>query len=329
MTTSKQKFSVAGEKMEGIDFIRLAKPMGGLSLLLVVVSLVLILTKGFNYGIDFSGGTEMQVKFATSVSAEQVRSVLAEVGAASASVQTFGEANEFLIRIGTPEIADTNAQNRELNALLEKVKTGLSLKLGMKSEDLLRIDTVGPQVGSELKKNGLLAAFYSLLVLLIYISVRFDYAYAPGAIICLVHDSLITLGIFALMGREVNVQIIASILTLIGYSLNDTIVTFDRIREMAPLHREKSLAFILNKGINETLGRTILTAVSTLMACVGLYFLSGGVIAEIAFTLIIGIVVGAYSTIYVAAPMIMLMDKLTPASTAAIPHTSSSAANPA
>lgn len=328
MTTSKQKFSVAGEKMEGIDFIRLAKPMGGLSLLLVVVSLVLILTKGFNYGIDFSGGTEMQVKFATSVSAEQVRSVLAEVGAPSASVQTFGEANEFLIRIGTPEIADTIAQNRELNALLEKVKTGLSSKLGMKSEDLLRIDTVGPQVGSELKKNGLLAAFYSLLVLLIYISVRFDYAYAPGAIICLVHDSLITLGIFALMGREVNVQIIASILTLIGYSLNDTIVTFDRIREMAPLHREKSLAFILNKGINETLGRTILTAVSTLMACIGLYFLSGGVIAEIAFTLIIGIVVGAYSTIYVAAPMIMLMDKLTPGSTAAIPH-SSSAANPA
>ncbi len=328
MTTAKQKFSVAGEKMEGIDFIRLAKPMGGLSLLLVVISLALILTKGFNYGIDFTGGTEMQVKFGSAVSVEQVRAVLTEVGAGSASVQTFGEANEFLIRIGTPELADANAQNRELNALLEKVKTGLSSKLGMKAEELLRVDTVGPQVGSELKKNGLLAAFYSLLVLLIYISVRFDYAYAPGAIICLVHDSLITLGVFAIMGREVNVQIIASILTLIGYSLNDTIVTFDRIREMAPLNRDKSLAFILNKGINETLGRTILTAVSTLMACLGLYFLSGGVIAEIAFTLIIGIIVGAYSTIYVAAPMIMLMDKLTPGSTAAIPH-SSSATNPA
>ncbi len=323
MTTAKQKFSVAGEKMEGIDFIRLAKPMGGLSLLLVVISLALILTKGFNYGIDFTGGTEMQVKFGSAVSVEQVRAVLTEVGAGSASVQTFGEANEFLIRIGTPELADANAQNRELNALLEKVKTGLSSKLGMKAEELLRVDTVGPQVGSELKKNGLLAAFYSLLVLLIYISVRFDYAYAPGAIICLVHDSLITLGVFAIMGREVNVQIIASILTLIGYSLNDTIVTFDRIREMAPLNRDKSLAFILNKGINETLGRTILTAVSTLFACLGLYFLSGGVIAEIAFTLIIGIVVGAYSTIYVAAPMIMLMDKLTPGSTAAIPHATS------
>lgn len=328
MTTSKHKSSVSGEKMEGIDFIRLAKPMGMLSILLVIVSLALIMTKGFNYGIDFTGGTELQVKFSNDVSVDQVRSVLTEVGAGSASVQTFGEANEFLIRIGTPESADVNAQNKELNALLEKVKGGLTAKLGMKSEELLRVDTVGPQVGSELKKNGLLAAFYSLLVLLIYISVRFDYAYAPGAIICLVHDSLITLGIFALLGREVNVQIIASILTLIGYSLNDTIVTFDRIREMAPLHREKSLAYILNKGINETLGRTILTAFSTMLACLGLYFLSGGVIAEIAFTLIIGIIVGAYSTIYVAAPLIMLMDKITPASTASIPH-ATSAANPA
>lgn len=325
MTTSNQKFSVAGEKMEGIDFIRLAKPMGGLSLLLVVISLVLIMTKGFNYGIDFTGGTELHVKFGKAVSVEQVREVLNDVGAGSASVQTFGEANEFLIRIGTPENADENAQNKELNALLEKVKGEMGSKLGMQADELLRVDTVGPQVGSELKKNGLLAAFYSLLVLLIYISVRFDYAYAPGAIICLVHDSIITMGVFAIMGREVNVQIIASILTLIGYSLNDTIVTFDRIREMAPMNRDKSLAFILNKGINETLGRTILTAVSTLFACLGLYFLSGGVIAEIAFTLIIGIVVGAYSTIYVAAPMIMLMDKLTPGSTAAIPHTSSAA----
>lgn len=323
MTTSNQKFSVAGEKMEGIDFIRLAKPMGGLSLLLVVISLVLIMTKGFNYGIDFTGGTELHVKFGKAVSVEQVREVLNDVGAGSASVQTFGEANEFLIRIGTPESADENAQNKELNALLEKVKGEMGSKLGMQADELLRVDTVGPQVGSELKKNGLLAAFYSLLVLLIYISVRFDYAYAPGAIICLVHDSVITMGVFAIMGREVNVQIIASILTLIGYSLNDTIVTFDRIREMAPMNRDKSLAFILNKGINETLGRTILTAVSTLFACLGLYFLSGGVIAEIAFTLIIGIVVGAYSTIYVAAPMIMLMDKLTPGSTAAIPHATS------
>jgi preprotein translocase subunit SecF len=328
MTNSKTKFSADSEKMEGIDFIRLAKPMGALSILLVLLSLVLIMVKGLNYGIDFSGGTELQVKFNKSVSVDQVRSVLTEVGAGSASVQTFGEANEFLIRIGTPEGSDTNVQNRELNALLEKVKSGLNSKLGMEAGELLRVDTVGPQVGSELKKNGLLAAFYSLLVLLIYISVRFDYAYAPGAIICLVHDSIITLGVFALLGREVNVQIIASILTLIGYSLNDTIVTFDRIREMAPLHRDKSLAFILNKGINETLGRTILTAFSTMLACLGLYFLAGGVIAEIAFTLIIGIIVGAYSTIYVAAPLIMLMDKITPGSTSSIPH-ATSAANPA
>lgn len=308
------------EKMEGFNFIKLAKPMGLLSLFLVVGSLVLIMTKGFNYGIDFMGGTEMHLKFTKPVTAEEVRVALADVGASGASVQTFGEANEFLVRIGTPELPDAAAQNKALNEMLAKVKDVFTSKFGMDGAGLLRVDTVGPQVGSELKKNGLLAAFYSLLVLLIYVSVRFDYAYAPGAIICLVHDSLITLGLFALMGREVNVQIIASILTLIGYSLNDTIVTFDRIRETAPLNRDKSLAFIINKGINETLGRTILTAASTLMACLGLYFLSGGVIAEIAFTLIIGIIVGAYSTIYIAAPLIMVMEKITPGSTASIPH---------
>lgn len=306
------------EKMEGIDFIRLAKPMGTLSLILVIASLVLIMTKGFNYGIDFSGGTEMHVKFTKPVTAEEVRAVLTDVGAGGASVQTFGEANEFLVRIGTPELPDASAQNKALNEILTKVKEGFTAKFGMEPSGLLRVDTVGPQVGSELKKNGMLAAFYSLLVLLIYVSVRFDYAYAPGAIICLIHDSLITLGLFSLMGREVNVQIIASILTLIGYSLNDTIVTFDRIRETAPLNRDKSLAFILNKGINETLGRTLLTAGSTMLACLGLYFLSGGVIAEIAFTLIIGIIVGAYSTVYVAAPLIMVMEKITPGSTSSI-----------
>lgn len=314
------------EKMDGIDFIKLAKPMGLLSTILVLGSLVLILTKGLNYGIDFTGGTEMHLKFTKPVTAEEVRSALAEVGAGGASVQTFGEANEFLVRLGTPELPDAAAQNKALNETLAKVKDVFTTKFGLDASGLLRVDTVGPQVGSELKKNGMLAAFYSLLVLLIYVSVRFDYAYAPGAIICLIHDSLITLGLFALMGREVNVQIIASILTLIGYSLNDTIVTFDRIRETAPLNRDKSLAYILNKGINETLGRTLLTAGSTLLACFGLYFFSGGVIAEIAFTLIIGIIVGAYSTIYVAAPLIMVMEKITPGSTSSIPHAE---ANPA
>jgi preprotein translocase subunit SecF len=224
-----------------------------------------------------------------------------------------------LIRLGTPEGKDENEQNKRNNETLQKVKEALTTKLELTPEGLRRVDTVGPQVGSELKKNGMLAAFYSFLVILIYISVRFDYVYAPGAILCVVHDAIMILGIFSLLGREVNIQIMASILTLIGYSMNDTIVTFDRIRETAPQHREKSLAYIINKAINDMLGRTFLTAGATMLACLGLYFFGGGVISDIAFTLIVGIIIGTYSSIYVAAPSIMVMEKIVPSG--ALPHT--------
>lgn len=309
---------VVKDDIGGIDFVRLAPVMGGLSLLLTIVSLALFLTKGFNYGIDFAGGTEVHLKFSQSVSAEQLREAMHKAGIGDPSVQSFGEANEFLVRLGTPEANSDAERNALLNKNIETLKSTLASTFKLQPEGILRIDTVGPQIGSELKKNGLLAAFYSLLVLLIYISVRFDYIYAPGAILCLVHDSVLTLGLFSFLGREVNVQIMAAVLTLIGYSLNDTIVTFDRIRETAPQNREKSLRYIINKAITDTLGRTVLTASATMLACIGLYFFGGGVIADIAFTLIVGIIVGTYSSIYVAAPLILVMEKLTPSQ--AIPH---------
>lgn len=301
------------------DFVKLAPLMGVVTTLLTLLAIGFIVVKGFNYGIDFAGGTEMQVQFATPTTAEQVRSTLEGVGVISPNVQSFGGENEFLIRLGTPEGKDENEQNRKNNEVLAKVREALTTKLSLTAEGVKRVDTVGPQVGSELKKNGMLAAFYSFLVLLIYVSIRFDYVYAPGAIICLVHDSLMILGLFAFLGREVNIQIIASVLTLIGYSLNDTIVTFDRIRETAPQFREKPLSFIINKAINDTLARTFLTAGSTMLACLGLYVFAGGVIADIAFTLIMGIIVGTYSSIYVAAPLIIVMEKVAPSG--GLPHT--------
>lgn len=302
-----------------IDFVRLAPFMGAFTIMLTVAAITLMLTKGFNYGIDFAGGTEMQVKFDHAVTAQELRTTLAGAGVAEPNVQSFGGPNEFLIRLGTPEGADDNIRNQRNNEVLAKVKTALNEKLGLKAEQIGRVDTVGPQVGSDLKKNGMLAAFYSFLVILIYISVRFDYVYAPGAIVCVLHDAIMILGIFSLLGREVNIQIIASVLTLIGYSMNDTIVTFDRIRETAPIYRDRSLAYIINKAINDMLGRTFLTAGATMLACLGLYLFGGGVIADIAFTLIIGILIGTYSSIYVAAPMIMVMEKLFPSG--ALPHT--------
>lgn len=302
-----------------IDFVRLAPFMGAFTIFLTIAAITLMMTKGFNYGIDFAGGTEMQVKFDHPVSAQELRTTLQSAGVREPNVQSFGGANEFLIRLGTPEGADDNIRNQKNNEVLAKVKAALSEKLGLKAEQIGRVDTVGPQVGSDLKKNGMLAAFYSFLVILIYISVRFDYVYAPGAILCVVHDAIMILGIFSLLGREVNIQIIASVLTLIGYSMNDTIVTFDRIRETAPIFRDRSLSYIINKAINDMLGRTFLTAGATLLACFGLYFFGGGVISDIAFTLIVGIFIGTYSSIYVAAPMIMVMEKIVPSG--ALPHT--------
>ncbi len=317
--TFKSQQTPAAKQDFKYDFVRLAPLMGALTLLLTLGAVFLIVFKGFNYGIDFSGGTEMQVKFDRPVTAPEIRSALSDAGVRDPGVQSFGGENEFLIRIGTPEGETPDIQNQRLTETITKVKATLMSKFGATEEGLRRVDTVGPQVGSELKKNGMLAAFYSFLVLLIYISVRFDYVYAPGAILCLVHDSVMILGIFSLLGREVNIQIIASVLTLIGYSLNDTIVTFDRIRETAPLFRDRPLGFIINKAINDTLGRTFLTAGATMLACLGLYFFGGGVISDIAFTLIIGIVIGTYSSIYVAAPLIMVMEKIVPSGS--LPHT--------
>lgn len=298
------------------DFVKMAPLMGGISLVLTVVAVALILFKGMNYGIDFAGGTEVQVRFSQAVDVGAVRKAIEETGVGNPSVQTFGNANELLIRLETPKAATEKETNDLVNANVAKVRTVLKEKFGLSEEGILRVDTVGPQIGSELKRNGLLAAFYSFLVILIYVALRFDYQYAPGAVLCLVHDSLMTLGVFALLGREFNVQIMAAILTLIGYSLNDTIVTFDRIRETAPKFRDLSLRTIINRAINDMLGRTILTAGTTMIACIALYVFGGGVISEIAFTLIIGIFVGTYSSIYVAAPLVLVMEKLKPSKTA-------------
>ncbi len=294
------------------DFFALAPLMGGLSLLAMIVSLGLIFGKGLNYGVDFAGGTEMQVKFAQRVDTQDLEKIVTGVGFSNATVQTIGTENEYLIRAGSVQAATERESNNQLTAMIEKLRVSLTEKFQLPADGIRRVDTVGPQVGNELKRNGLLAAFYSFLVILIYVAMRFDYKYAPGAVICLVHDCLLTLGVFALLGREVNVQIMAAVLTLIGYSLNDTIVTFDRIRETIPQYRDKGLRFVINKAINDMLGRTILTAFTTLLAVLGLLFFGGGVIADIAFTLTIGIIVGAYSSIYVAAPLIMVMEKLKP-----------------
>lgn len=292
-----------------IEFVEKAPIFGGVSVLLVLASLVLIFTRGFNYGIDFVGGIEIQVKFEQEVKSSDLRDfVTGELGLDKASVQSFGDGHEFLVRTesmrGKTEAETTALVNKTVNELTE------GLKKKFPGVELRKVDSVGPQVGDELRANGLLAIFYSLIMILVYVGFRFDYQFAPGAVICLFHDAIITLGIFSLLQKEVNIQTLAAVLTIIGYSLNDTIVNFDRIRENIPLFKKQTLSFIVNRSVNDVLSRTILTSVTTLIAVACLFFLGTGVIKDLAFTLAIGIVVGTYSSIYVASPLTIFFDKL-------------------
>ncbi|RME18319.1 MAG: protein translocase subunit SecF [Bdellovibrio sp.] len=292
-----------------IDFLSVSKPFAILSVILTFASLVLIAVKGFHYGIDFAGGTVIQVQLSKNVSSNDIRQFMKEMGQPNATVQAIGDNHEFLIRIENVKGASDKEVTKKTNAMIKKITEGL--KSHFKGEVVLRrVDSVGPQIGAELKRNGILAAFYCLLMILIYVGLRFDYKYAPGAVFCLFHDAIITLGIFSLINHEVNVQTMAAILTIIGYSLNDTIITFDRIRENISLYRDWPLDKIVNRSINDVLSRTILTSLTTLMAVAAMYFFADGVIQDFSFALGIGIIIGTYSSIYVASPLVLFVDKL-------------------
>lgn len=298
------------ESFGRFDFVGKAGVFSSFSVLFVVISLIYLAINGISYGIDFRGGTEIQVKYAQAVSIDQVRTAVEKTGLKDASVQAFGEGSEFIVRFQGAKGATDKETNELLNASIEKVKAELVTNMQDMSPDLRRVDTVGPQVGAELKRNGFLAVFYSLLVILIYIALRFDYKYAPGAVVCLAHDAIITLAIFEAVGKEVNIPILAAILTLIGYSLNDTIVVFDRIRETEHEAGEKGMKFVINKAVNDMLGRTLITSGTTFVSALCLFLFADGTVADIAFALCVGIFFGTYSSIYVASPLIILTEKL-------------------
>jgi len=310
-SSAKKESAAATKDFAGkYNFMGIAPAFAVMSGLIVLLSFGVIFGKGLKYGIDFAGGTEVQVQFAEKPPLEGIRTFLTGI-VGNVVVQTLGENNEVLVRMQMAEGANEKEVNKNNNARIGQVRTALIEKFGVDAENgIRRVDSVGPQVGEELKTNGILAVLYSLIMILIYVGLRFDYKYAPGAVICLFHDSIITLGIFAMLGKEVNVQILAAILTIIGYSLNDTIVNFDRIRENEVVFKGHPLKWIINRSINDVLSRTLLTSITTLLAVAALYTLAGGVIEDLAFTLGIGVIVGTYSSIYVAAPLVMLTEKL-------------------
>lgn len=297
-----------------IDFMGKAWIFGCISLAAVFLSLIILVVKGsnktINYGIDFAGGLEVQVKFQKELSTEQLRSSLAGVGFSKIQIQEFGDKSDFLLRLENPPGANEKEVTEKANAMTKKLSDAITNNMADLGPNILRTDSVGPQIGDELKRNSILAGFYSLIVLLIYVGLRFDFSYAAGAIICLFHDVIITYGILVLLGKEVNVQILAAILTLIGFSINDTIVTFDRIRENLVHYRDATLKNVMNLSVNEMLSRTILTTGTVLLSTSALYWMAGGVIEDFAFCFLIGIVIGVYSSVYVASPIALVFERI-------------------
>ena len=292
-------------KNKSINFLKLAGVLTPLAVVLSFLALTAISVLGFTYGIDFSGGNEIQIRFEKTVLGSQIRDSLSLVGIKKGSVQKFGTENEFLIRLEASQNEEEN--NQELESLIEALKK----EFLEEQVEIRRIDSVGPQIGKELRRNGILALIYSLIMILVYLGLRFDNKYAPSAVFCLFHDAVITLSLFSIFQREINVQTLAAILAIIGYSLNDTIVTFDRIRENHEvIGKKESFLKICNQSLNEVLSRTLLTSVTTLLALLAMYHFSDGVIKDFAFTLIIGIIIGTYSSIYVATPLLLFMSNL-------------------
>lgn len=296
------------------NFLSYSTYVTSISLLLAMGMLVWISIEGFNYGIDFAGGNEIQIRFQQSPEIEEFRNYITGKGFLKPSVQTYGEDNEFLIRTGQIDRSDDSSDSEDSTGTtfhqVEQLVESLKKDFVHQGIEVRRVDSVGPQIGAELRTKGLLAVFYSLIMILIYVGLRFDYKFAPPAVICLFHDAVWTMWIFTVFHLVVNVQTLAALLAIIGYSLNDTIVTFDRIRENQNFFGKKmEFASICNRSINDVLSRTILTSLTTMLAVGVMWFFTDGVIKDFAFTLGVGVLVGTYSSIYVATPLVVFIHR--------------------
>lgn len=263
-----------------------------LSLTLVILSIGSLATRGLDFGIDFTGGTLIEIGYDEPVELDSVRNALSGAGLPQAQAQHFGAASEVLIRIAP-------IAGKETAQLSEDVLA--ALRADNASVDMRRVEFVGPQVGEELTEQGGLAMIYALIGILIYIIVRFQWRFAPGAVLALVHDVIITMGLFSILRLDFDLTVLAALLAVIGYSLNDTIVVFDRIRENFRRMRKGSPRDVINRSINQTLARTLMTSVTTLLVLIALFVFGGEVIHAFSTALIAGVVVGTYSSIFVAS----------------------------
>jgi len=282
-----------------IDFLSKTKLAMVFSLILIVVSLGSLFSQGLKKGIDFTGGTLVEVGFSEPVELEGLRNLLDAQGMQGAVVQHFGSSKDVLIRL----LPDDSLNNAELSTKI----LGIISNQYSQQADLRRVEFVGPQVGEELTEDGGLAMLYAMFGILIYVTWRFEYRFAIGSVVAVAHDVIITLGVFSVFQFEFDLTVLAALLAVLGYSLNDTIVVFDRIRENFRKLRKGSPTDVINISLNQTLSRTIVTSLTTLLVLFALFFLGGEIIHDFALALIIGVLIGTYSSIYVASPITLAM----------------------
>ena len=265
-----------------------------LSISLIIVSLLLLTFKGLNFGIDFKGGTLIELRSTDSkINVSSLRDNLNQMNLGDVSVKNFGNETDFLIKF----------ENNENKNVIEEIKNNLDKSFG-NSFNFRRVENVGPKVSAELLRSGVIAISVALFLMLIYIWIRFEWQFSVGSIIALFHDVIITIGIFSILSLEINLSIIAAVLTIVGYSMNDTVVIYDRIRENLSKYTKLNITEVTNLSVNETLSRTIITSVTTLLALVSIFLLGGEILRGFSFAMILGVLIGTYSSIFVASPIL-------------------------
>ena len=284
-----------------IDFVGKRKIWITLSVLMIAATIALLFTKGLNYGIDFTGGAEVKVKVPNTWDTGKLRTTLEKGNLTGLKILQLGSASdsEYMIR--------AQEEGKDLDKVVKQIQTSLSQDLKPGEYEIKSADIVGPSAGGLLRKNGFLAMFYALLAILIYVAVRFDFTFAPGAVLALFHDAIIVIGIFIITQKEFDLTVLAAVLALIGYSNNDTIIVFDRVRETQKANPSMPIEQIVNISVNQTLGRTLMTSLATFVSVFALWVFGGHVLEPFAFALMWGILVGTYSSIFIASSMVIVL----------------------
>ena len=283
-----------------IPFNLFYKQFNFVSLILIVISLVFLVLKGLNYGVDFKGGTLIELRTTDkSISISELRKSFTKMELGDVSVKNFGNENDFIVKFEKKDKLEEN--------FIVNLKNELKKDIG-DSFNFRRVESVGPKVSSELLKSGILAIALSLGAMLIYIWIRFEWQFSLGAIAAIFHDVVITLGFFSVLNLEINLSIVAAVLTIVGYSMNDTVVIFDRVRENLKKYSDIKIFDLTNISINETLSRTIITSATTLLALLSIFIFGGEILKGFSFAMILGVIIGTYSSIYIANPILVMLN---------------------